>query len=183
MVEQASHRTRMSIASFVRAALLASSGVIVLVCAVSVLLGLLAFVAAPRLDSFGQGPGGLWGIPMMALMLSVALAVPALLYAVTRLLTGHVRDAGLLLPAVLPWIIVVGHFAGAHAMDPCARGLLAPSAEFLGAPLCGDWYGRPETAARLHLLHHGLVPTLPLVVLQVWLTRRFAARVRLIPEG
>ena len=152
-----------------------STGVYVSVVALGVALagGLVAFVATPTFDELGSGPGGLFGVPALVLLACAGLGLPMLLYSLVSVARGRWRDGWYLLIAVLQWCIAVGFFYVAHAFDPCARGLLSDSSSFLDAPLCTPWGGGLQTAARLHLLHHALVPALPLAIVQLALLRKY----------
>ena len=151
------------------------SGTVIAVMTLSVALvaGLVAFFATPAFDHFGDGPGGLQGIPTLTLLGSAVLGVPMLLYSLVSVARGRRQDGWYVLSSVLPWVTALGYFFIAHAFDPCALGIFGPSSTFMDAPLCGAGGTHPETSARLHLLHHALVPTLPLVTLQVLLLRKY----------
>jgi hypothetical protein len=151
-------------------------GLSLLALGVGLVAGLVAFLAAPSLDELGSGPGGLFGAPALVLLASAVLGLPMLLYSLVSLARGRLRDGWYLVIAVLQWCIAVAFFYVAHAFDPCALGLLDDSSSFLGAPLCSYWGGGLQTAARLHLLHHVLVPALPLMAVQVVLLRRHGRR-------
>lgn len=134
--------------------------------------GLAAFLLAPRLDVLGDGPGGLWGAPMLLLHAAAVLCVPMLLASLVGLVRRAPGAAWGLLASSLPFGTALGFFFVSHAFDPCALGWLTLSSTFLGEPLCQPWTLHNETSGRLHLLHHAVVPTLPLVLLQGWLLRR-----------
>lgn len=156
-----------------RRLLWAGTFVSILTLAVTLTAGLTAFFATPRFDHFGDGPGGLGGIPSLTFLACAALGLPMLLYGLVSVARGVRRDAWYVLCAALPWVTGLGYFFVSHAFDPCALGLIDENATFLQAPMCTSWEGRPETSSRLHLLHHSLTPTLPLVTLQWLLLRKY----------
>ncbi|HWG84150.1 MAG TPA: hypothetical protein VNT60_01610 [Deinococcales bacterium] len=140
------------------------SGLITLaVQAVTLTLGLAAFLAAPRLDDLGKGFGGLGGIPALVLLAVSVLNLPLLLHGLASLPAGGRKQAPRLLLATFPLAVFVSYAFLAHLFDPCGRGLLSSGSYFLGQPLCSYWGSHLETSSRLHLLQHAVNPTLAVV--------------------
>lgn len=133
------------------------------VLSVAVVVGGYAAVAGGSASAVGSGPGGLGGIPQLALFgVVVLLAIPSGLLALLGPTSRGSRTRAVLLLAG-PVVVALGYFFFAHAVDPCTLGVWDVSSRVGDAPLCGTAAGTVAMAPRFHLLEHGLATSLLLV--------------------
>ena len=122
---------------------------------ISAVLGIVA--ALLGLDALGSGPGGLWGLPMMALTLC---ALAGLLLGGAGVMRSRASGEHWRALVILagPVLLVIAFFEGVHAVDPCASGLWDLESSLGGAPLCEPWGTGTaiNVHARFHLLLHGI---------------------------
>jgi hypothetical protein len=134
------------------------------------LAGAYAAIAGGALSRFGDGPGGLAGLPQLALLaIAVLLGVPSAFLSRTR-------PARALLVLVGPLAVAFGYFFFTHAVDPCASGLVDSTATVRGAPLCATTGGYLEIDTRFHLLEHAVAGGLLLAAYGALLRRVDARR-------
>jgi hypothetical protein len=134
--------------------------------------GTYAAIAGGAASRFGDGPGGLAGVPQLALLaIAVLLGVPSA--ALSRS-----RPARALLVLAGPLAMAFGYFFFTHAVDPCSSGLVDSTATVRGAPLCATTGGYLEIDARFHLLEHAVAGGLLLAVYAVLLRRLDQAYLR-----
>ncbi len=130
----------------------------------SIVVGIMGIIAWPEA---GEGPGGGWGVPGMALLLAAVLGIPSTPLGVVGLMRGQWHQVGHFMAVAGPLLIFVAFFFGSHLLDPCARGWLEPS-----SGLCEFASGTWNIHTRYHLLYHALVPTAALVTAYVALFQR-----------
>jgi hypothetical protein len=118
--------------------------------AICFILGLAAALIGGSLNSFGDGPGGLSGIPGLVLfLLCLAGIVGAIAFRGGVLWTAAVL-AG-------PVLVATAFFFVAHLLDPCVTGTWDMLTEVAGGPAC-QFYGQYlNVAPRFHLLLHAIV--------------------------
>jgi hypothetical protein len=121
---------------------------------VCLVLGLYAAAAGGSASRLGSGPGGLAGVPQLAL-----LAVAGVLGLPAALRLRH-QPAGAVLVLGGALVVAFGYFFFSHALDPCATGLLDAGARVGGAPLCETGSYGTSTSERFHLLEHALSASL-----------------------
>lgn len=142
-------------------------GAVITTVAICLILGLAAAVIGGSLSSFGDGPGGLWGIPGLVLFLLSLVGVVSAI--------GIRSDLPLTAATLIgPLVVAIAFFFIAHGLDPCVTGTWNLSTE-LGSGRACQFYGPYlNVASRFHLLLHALV-AVPATVLY-WLVLKRARR-------
>lgn len=144
--------------------------IIILVVSISVALGLLAALLGSFLTEAGDGLGGGWGVPELALTLATLLGVPSLIISAMDILRGRWGQAGRMLAFWGPLIISIGFIVIGHAIDPCFRGIWTLGSHWGSIPLCEQFGIEVNIHTRFHLFLHA-APTLILVFLY-WVALR-----------
>ncbi|MGH2377143.1 MAG: hypothetical protein ACRDGT_01555 [Candidatus Limnocylindria bacterium] len=153
-----------------------------LIVAVSTLLGLAAAILGGALVRLGSGPGGLYGLPLIGLLVLVIIGVGG---AVPVLASAR-RDVVRAAPSVAgPILVLVAFLQMAHAMDPCSGGMWDATSRIGDAALCERFSGELNVQTRFHLLLHALagIPAVALYWLAFRRTRPRAAEPPVIKVG
>lgn len=139
---------------------LAAASALGVVLVIALGAGCYAALEGGEAEALGRGPGGLGGLPQLALLaVAVLLGLPAAAVTLVRPSPGRSRMRAVLVLAGPP-AVALGYFFFAHAVDPCAIGLWQPGDEVGGVPLCEStdgWYG---ISVRFHLLEHAVTTSL-----------------------
>ena len=134
--------------------------------------GVAAALVGRGLIDLGSGAGGLLGVPSLLLTLAaLILGLPAAV-SVARL----VRPAdGWIGKAVLvglgAWVVAIGYFVVAHAVDPCFNGWWDGRSRIGSQPLCERFGPELNWHTRFHLLAHA-APAAALFAAYAWAVRR-----------
>jgi hypothetical protein len=144
---------------------------VIVTVAVCLVLGLAAALGGGSLDSFGEGPGGLSGIPGLVLFVLSLVGVVSAIGARSDLPRTAVTLIG-------PLAVFVAFFFVAHLLDPCVTGMWNLSTELGGGRACTFYGPDLNVASRFHLLLHALAAA-PVTVLY-WLALQ---RVRGAPQN
>lgn len=141
---------------------------------VSLTAGIAAATVGGPLTDLGSGAGGLFGIPtILTTAIALFLAIPAGVIA-SR---GARRSPGWLKAAVViaggAWIVAVGYFVVAHAVDPCINGWWDSASRIGDQPLCERFGPELNWHTRFHLLAHA-APAALLSAAYSWAIRRWA---------
>lgn len=148
---------------------------LVIVIAVSVVAGAAAAIIGGPLTDLGSGAGGLFGIPsMLTALISLLLAIPAGIGIAkrTRNSPGWFRAAIVISGG--SWIVAVGYFVVAHAIDPCVNGWWDGSSRIGGQPLCERFGAELNWHTRFHLLAHA-APAAVLLAGYLWAIGRWGS--------
>lgn len=143
------------------------------VVSISLAGGVAAAVFGGSLTGLGDGAGGLYGLPSLATtVIALFIAVPAAvaLARQSRGSPGWLR-AGVVV-ATGAWIVAVGYFVVAHAVDPCVNGWWDASSRLGDQPLCERFGSELNWHTRFHLLAHA-APAAALLGAYVWAVRRW----------
>ena len=143
-----------------------------LIIGVSVLGGTLAALLGGGLTDLGDGAGGLSGVPSVLLTLvALVLGIPAALITarLVRPTDGWIGVAALV--GTGPWLVAIGYFMVAHAVDPCVNGWWDGSSSVGSQPLCERFGSELSWHTRFHLLAHSAPPA-ALFALFVWAVGR-----------
>jgi hypothetical protein len=139
---------------------------------VSVVGGLAAALIGRGFTDLGDGAGGLFGVPSLLLTLvALVLGLPA-----AAIVARLVRPAdGWIGVAVLvgagAWVVAIGYFVVAHAVDPCVNGWWDGRSRLGSQPL-RERFGRElNWHTRFHLLAHA-ASAAALFGIYVWAVRR-----------
>lgn len=158
-----------------------------IVIAVSLAGGIAAAVAGGSLTDLGSGAGGLFGVPsILTTLIALLLAIPAAVAAAHRARhsPGWLR-AGIVI-AGGAWIVAIGYFLVAHAVDPCVNGWWDTRSRIGDQPLCERFGPELNWHTRFHLLAHA-APAAVLLAVYVGAIRRWAAgeatTLRSAPDG
>ena len=146
--------------------------IIVLVVFISFALGLLIALLGSFLIKLGDGLGGGWGIPALALTLAMFLGVPSLIISVADIFRGRRRQTGRMVAFFGPLIISIGFIAIAHVVDPCFQGIWTLQSYWGSIPLCERFGPEINIHTRFHLLLHSS-PTIVLVILYWVILRKW----------
>lgn len=141
-------------------------------------LGLTAALAGGPLAELGSGPGGLFGLPFLFLVLVVlGLGIPgAIRSGIAPGPAGRrVGRAAVLLMG--PVAVALGFLAIAHALDPCVNGWWDTESRLGSIPLCERFGPELNVHTRFHLLAHA-APAAALVVLYRWAIGKMRLGVR-----
>jgi hypothetical protein len=145
-------------------------------------LGVLVALSGGPLRFLGDGFGGGWGIPSLALLLAAVLGLPALLAAIFDLIRGRWAGATRLLLFLGPLLVGFGFDFIAHLVDPCFNGLWTIRSTLGEIPLCERFGLELNIHTRFHLLLHaaGAMPLAGLfwLALQKWYPSILPARTR-----
>lgn len=147
---------------------------IVVVAATSLVLGLEAtLLRESSLLALGNGPGGLFGLPLFFLLIPVALTLPSLVLGVSGVLSRPGSGSAYLIAfagAALAWLTFA---ILSHGLDLCNWGIWDKTMRYDGTPLCEGFPPRPlGINPRFHLLLHA-APTALVVVLYGLALRRW----------
>ncbi len=141
---------------------------------VSLIGGIAAAVLGGALSNLGSGAGGLFGIPsILTTLIALLLAMPAAVGMVrqTRRSPGWLRSATVI--AVGAWIVAIGYFMVAHAVDPCVNGWWDSRSRIGDQPLCERFGPDLNWHTRFHLLAHA-APATVLLATYLWAAKRWA---------
>jgi len=143
---------------------------------VSLIGGLAAAVLGGSLSELGSGAGGLFGIPsllttLIALFLAVPTAIGMALQA--RHSTGWLRWGAV--TVVGAWLVAIGYFVVAHAVDPCFNGWWDNHSRIGDQPLCRRYGRELNWHPRFHLLAHA-APAAILLALYLFALRRWTPK-------
>ena len=131
-----------------------------------------AMIGGPFTD-LGSGAGGLFGIPsILTTLIALLLAIPAavLVARQTRGTGGWLRSA--LVVAGGAWVVAIGYFVVAHAVDPCVNGWWDASSRIGDQPLCERFGPKLNWHTRFHLLAHA-APAAALLAAYAWAVRHW----------
>lgn len=149
-------------------------GSFTIVIAVSLVGGIAAALVGGPLSDLGSGAGGLYGVPsLLTTLIALLAAIPAAVGMARRArgVPGWVRAAALV--AAGAWIVAIGYFVVAHAVDPCVNGWWDATSRIGDEPLCERYGSELNWHPRFHLLAHA-VPAAILLGMYVWAIRRWA---------
>lgn len=141
---------------------------------VSLIGGITAAVVGGSLSKLGSGAGGLFGIPsILTTLIALFLAIPAAVGMVrqTRRSSGWLRSATVTVAGA--WIVAIGYFVVAHAIDPCLNGWWDLRSRIGDQPLCERFGSDLNWHTRFHLLAHA-GPGAILLAIYLWAIRRWA---------
>lgn len=144
------------------------------VIAVSLIGGIAAAALGGSFTELGSGAGGLYGIPsLLTTLIALFVAVPASV-GIARQAR---RSPGWLRAAIIvgggAWIVAIGYFVVAHALDPCVNGWWDARSRIGDQPLCERFGSELNWHTRFHLLAHA-APAAVLLVVYLWAIRRWA---------
>jgi hypothetical protein len=145
------------------------------VIAASLVGGIAAALTGDPVTELGSGAGGLFGIPSIVTTLIAAfVASPAAVVTAreARPAAGWIR-AGLVIAAGA-WIVAIGYFEVAHAVDPCVTGWWDAHSRIGDQPLCERFGPELNWHTRFHLLAHA-APAAALLLVYLWAIRRWAS--------
>jgi hypothetical protein len=114
-------------------------------------VGAFAALVGGAASRVGSGPGGLAGLPQLALL---AIAGPL---GLASALTSRGRPGRAVLLLAGPLVVAFGYFFVAHAVDPCSAGVWDDTTTVGGAFACEYAGGYLGLSERLHLLEHAVV--------------------------
>lgn len=146
---------------------------LVIVVSVSVAAGAAAAIIGGPLTVLGSGAGGLLGIPaILTTLIALLLAIPAGIGIArrTRGSPGWFRAAIVIGGGA--WVVAVGYFVVAHAIDPCVNGWWDGRSRIGGQPLCERFGAELNWHTRFHLLAHA-APAVPLLAGYLWAIGRW----------
>ena len=141
---------------------------------VSLIGGIAAAVAGGPLTNLGSGAGGLFGFPsILTTLVALFLAIPAAVGMVrqTRRSPGWLRAATVTVAGA--WIVAIGYFMVAHAIDPCVNGWWDTRSRIGDQPLCERFGPDLNWHTRFHLVAHA-APAAVLLAMYLWATQRWA---------
>ncbi len=141
--------------------------------AVSLAGGIAAALAGGPLSDLGSGAGGLFGIPsLLTTLIALFVAIPTATVVArqARHSPGWLR-AGVVVAAGA-WIVAIGYFVIAHAVDPCVNGWWHARTRIGDQPLCERFGPELNVHTRFHLLAHA-APAAVLLAAYVWSIRRW----------
>lgn len=139
---------------------------------VSVAGGAAAALVGRGLTDLGSGAGGLFGLPSLLLtVIALVLGLPAAVIAarLVRPADGWIGVA--VLVGVGAWVVAIGYFVIAHAVDPCVNGWWDGRSRIGSQPLCERFGSELNWHTRFHLLAHA-APAAALFVIYVWAVGR-----------
>jgi hypothetical protein len=144
------------------------------VIAVSLVGGIVAAMLGGSLDELGSGAGGLYGVPsILTTLIALFVAIPA---AVVVARQAH-RSPGWLRAGIVvaagAWVVAVGYFVVAHAIDPCVNGWWDAGSRIGDQPLCRRYGPELNWHPRFHLLAHA-GPAAILLAGYIWAVHRWA---------
>lgn len=140
---------------------------------VSLIGGIAAAVGGGSLTNLGSGAGGLFGIPsILTTLIAVFVAIPAAVGMVrqTRRAPGWLRAP--IVTVAGAWVVAIGYFVVAHAIDPCLNGWWDSSSRIGDQPLCERFGSELNVHTRFHLLAHA-APGAILLVTYLWAAKRW----------
>ena len=142
---------------------------------ISLSAGIAAALFGGILTDLGSGAGGLFGIPsILTTLIALFLAIPAAIVTArqTRQSPGWLRSATVI--ATGAWVVAIGYFVVAHAVDPCVNGWWGPQSRLGDQPLCERFGPELNWHTRFHLLAHAL-PAAILLAMYLYAIRRWAS--------
>ena len=140
---------------------------------VSLIGGVAAALIGGSLTDLGSGAGGLFGIPsILTTLIALFVAIPAAvaISRQTRLSPGRLRAAIVIGSGA--WIVAIGYFVVAHAVDPCVNGWWDAQSRIGDQPLCERFGQELNWHTRFHLLAHA-APAAVLLGAYLWAIRRW----------
>lgn len=147
---------------------------VVIIC-VSVTAGAAAAIFGGELTKLGSGAGGLYGLPsMLTTLVALALATPAAIIIARQAPSspGWLRAAVVISGGA--WIVAIGYFVVAHAIDPCVNGWWDANSQIGQQPLCERFGTELNWHTRFHLLAHA-APAAVLLAGYVWALRHWGS--------
>lgn len=143
-------------------------GVIVILATaiVCTILGVVATLLGGQWNQIGEGLGGLYNLPILTLLATSALGVPALMVGIWGVIRGNSQRGTYLLAFIGPVLVLVVFLFFAHAIDPCDNGWWNNRTDFNRIPMCQRFGYELNIHNRFHLLMHTL-PTW-LAVIPYW---------------
>ena len=134
--------------------------------------GIAAAVSGGGLTDLGDGAGGGFGLPSLLLtVVALVLGLPAAVIA-ARLVRPADGWIGVAVPVCAgAWVVAIGYFVIAHAIDPCVNGWWDGRSRVGSQPLCERFGSELNWHTRFHLLAHA-APAAALLVVYGWLVRR-----------
>lgn len=146
-----------------------------IVIVVSVVGGIAAALLGRGLTDLGDGAGGLFGVPSLLLTLvALVLGLPAAVI-VARLVRPKDGWVGVaVLVGAGAWVVAIGYFVVAHALDPCVNGWWDGRSRIGSQPLCERFGSELNWHTRFHLLAHA-APAAALFAIYAWAVRRSLA--------
>ncbi len=145
------------------------------VIAISLVGGIAAAAVGGSLTDLGSGAGGLYAVPaLLTTLIALFVAIPAAV-AVARQARGSPGwfRTGVMVAAGA-WIVAIGYFEVAHAVDPCVNGWWDASSRIGEQPLCERFGTELNWHTRFHLLAHA-APAAVLLAIYLGAVRRWAA--------
>lgn len=144
----------------------------------SLIVGTVVAAVGGTLIPLGDGFGGLYDYPAMALLLAAFLALPAFGVALSGLFDRHKGDMTYAIAFLGPALCFLTYAIVAHFVEPCNLKLWNTQMTFDGTPLCDGFGSETGPHLRFHLLQHA-IPTLPVLAfygtsLRHWLPQTFA---------
>lgn len=143
-----------------------------IVVGVSLAGGVAAALVGRGLTDLGAGPGGLFGVPSLLLTLgALVLGLPAavIVARLVRPADGWIGKA--VLVGIGAWVVAIGYFVVAHAVDPCVNGWWDGRSRIGSQPLCERFGPELNWNTRFHLLAHA-APAAALFAAFAWAVRR-----------
>jgi hypothetical protein len=144
------------------------------VISVSLVGGIAAALVGGSLTELGSGAGGLFGVPsLLTTMIAAFVAIPAAVTVArrTRHSSGWFRAAVVIASGA--WVVAIGYFVVAHAVDPCVNGWWDARSRVGDQPLCERYGSELNWHPRFHLLAHA-APAAVLLGAYLWTVRRWA---------
>lgn len=141
---------------------------------VSLVGGIAAAVVGGSLTNLGSGAGGLFGIPsILTTLIALFVAIPAAVGTARHARHSPGRPRAVITIAGGAWIVAIGYFVVAHAVDPCVNGWWDARSRIGDQPLCERFGPDLNWHTRFHLLAHA-APAAVLLAVYVWAARRWA---------
>jgi hypothetical protein len=140
---------------------------------VSLVGGIAAALVGGSLTELGSGAGGLFGIPsILTTAIALFVAIPAAVAISRRALhfPGWLRAAIVIGGGA--WLVAIGYFVVAHAVDPCANGWWDARSRLGDQPLCERFGPALNWHTRYHLLAHA-APASVILGAYLWAIRRW----------
>lgn len=145
----------------------------VAVIAVSLFGGIAAALVGRSLTDLGSGAGGLFGLPsILTTLIALFLAIPAAITVARRARhsPGWLRAA--IIIGIGAWVVAIGYFVVAHAVDPCVNGWWDARTRIGDQPMCERFGPDLNWHTRFHLLAHA-APAAVLLGVYLWAIRRW----------
>ncbi|MDG2026236.1 MAG: hypothetical protein P8J50_03945 [Acidimicrobiales bacterium] len=139
---------------------------------VSLVGGVAAALVGRGLVDPGSGAGGLFGMPSTLLtLIALVLGVPAAVMVARAVRPGDGWVGAAVIVGAGAWIVAIGYFVVAHAVDPCLNGWWDGRSRIGSQPLCERFGPELNWHTRFHLLAHA-APAAGLFAIYFWAVRR-----------